>query len=66
MSQPKQKRVKPPKRIRYKDRKGYTLGPALLKILAEKGVKLGIEEAEAVMVEAMTEVFMGSGNDDRA
>lgn len=65
MSRSKPKRVKPPKRIRYKDRKGYTLGPALLKILAEKGVELGTEEAEAVMSEEMAEALMGNGNDDR-
>lgn len=59
MSQPNKKRVKPPKRIRYKDRKGYTIGPALLKLLAENGVELGTPEAEAVMVEAMTEALMG-------
>ncbi|MFM5147325.1 hypothetical protein [Aeromonas rivipollensis] len=59
MSRSKPKRVKPPKRIRYKDRKGYTLGPALLKLLAENGVELGTPEAEAVMVEAMTDAVMG-------
>ncbi|MFM4975290.1 hypothetical protein [Aeromonas rivipollensis] len=59
MSQPKKKRMKPPKRIRYKDRLTYRPGPALLKLLAEKGVELGTPEAEAVMVEAMTEALMG-------
>ncbi|MND91291.1 hypothetical protein D3C87_1083010 [compost metagenome] len=58
MSQPKKKRAKPPKRIRYKDRKGYTLGPALLKLLAEKGVELGAEEAEVMTAEAMKEALM--------
>ena len=66
MSQPMKMRVKPPKRFRYKDRLTYRPGPALLKLLAEKGVELGTPEAEAVMVEAMTEALMGSGNDDRA
>lgn len=59
MSRSKPKRVKPPKRIRYKDRKVYVPGPALLKLLAEKGVELGPPEAEAVMVEAMMEALMG-------
>jgi len=59
MSQPKKMRVKPTKRIRYKDRLTYRPGPALLKLLAEKGVELGTPEAEAVMVEAITEALMG-------
>ncbi|MNE59626.1 hypothetical protein D3C80_1547340 [compost metagenome] len=60
MSQPKKKRVKPPKRIRYKDKELVCRpGPALLKLLAEKGVELGTPEAEAVMVEAMMEALMG-------
>lgn len=59
MSHSKPKRVKPPKRIRYKDRLVYRPGPALMKLLAEKGVELGTPEAEAVMVEAFTEALMG-------
>lgn len=59
MSQPKRMRVKPTKRIRYKDRLTYRPGPALLKLLAEKGVELGTPEAEVAMVEAMTEALMG-------
>lgn len=57
---PKQrKRVKPPKRIRYKDKPLFIRpGPALLKVLAERGVELGTPEAEAVMAEAMMKALM--------
>lgn len=50
MSRTKKKRVPPPKRIRHKAPKVYTLGPALIKLLEAEGFVVGTPEEDATSV----------------